>query len=57
MKAQYITSYGRAGRSPSAVHRQYKKILKRFREDSRFSKGWEKESRSIMSMIKGRPHK
>jgi hypothetical protein len=44
------------GLSPSAVTHQYKRILKRLREDSKFSKGWEKESKSIMSMIKGRPH-
>lgn len=44
------------GLSPSAVTHQYKRILKRLREDSRFSKEWEKESKSIMSMIKGRPH-
>jgi len=43
------------GLSPSAVMHQYKRILKRLREDRRFSKGWEKESTSIMSMIKGRP--
>jgi len=43
------------GLSPSAVTHQYKRILRRLREDSRFSKGWEKESKSIMSMIKGRP--
>ncbi|MFZ3136948.1 MAG: hypothetical protein WA126_06105 [Thermodesulfovibrionales bacterium] len=36
------------GLSPSAVPHQYKRILRRLREDSRFSKGWEKESKSIM---------
>ncbi len=43
------------GLSPSAVTHQYKRILRQLREDRRFSKGWEKESKSIMSMIKGRP--
>jgi len=41
------------GLSPSAVTHQYKRILKRLREDRRFSKGWEKESTAIMSIIKG----
>ena len=43
------------GLSPSAVAHQYKRILMRLREDRRFSKEWEKESKSIMSIIKGRP--
>jgi len=43
------------GISPSGVTHQYKRILKRLREDRRFVKEWERESKSIMSMIKGRP--
>jgi len=43
------------GLSPSVVTHQYKRILKRLREDRTFSKGWEKELKAIKSMIKGRP--
>jgi putative transposase len=43
------------GLSPSAVTHQYKRILKRLKEDGRFLKEWERESKSIMSQIKGRP--
>jgi len=41
--------------SPSVVTHQYKRILKRLREDRRFSEGCEKELKAIKSMIKGRP--
>jgi hypothetical protein len=37
------------------VTHQYKRILKRLKENRRFLKEWERESKSIMSMIKGRP--
>jgi chromosomal replication initiation ATPase DnaA len=43
------------GMSPSAVTHQYKRILKRLKESRRFLKEWEKESKLIMSQIKGRP--
>gem|GEM_PF-6091977 len=41
------------GISPSGVTHQYKRILKRLKEDRRFLKEWERESKSIMSMFKG----
>jgi chromosomal replication initiation ATPase DnaA len=40
------------GMSPSGVTHQYKRILKRLKEDRRLKKEWERESKSIMSMIK-----
>jgi REP element-mobilizing transposase RayT len=43
------------GNSPSGVTHQYKRILKRLEENRRLKKEWEKETRSIMSMFKGRP--
>jgi hypothetical protein len=41
------------GISPSGVTLQYKRIVKRLKEDRRLLKEWEKESKSIMSIIKG----
>ena len=43
------------GMSPSGVTHQYKRILKRLEENRRLKKEWEKETKSIMSMFKGRP--
>jgi putative transposase len=41
------------GVSPSGVTHQYKRILKRLETDRGLLKEWEKESKSIMSLIRG----
>jgi hypothetical protein len=41
------------GISPSGVTHQYKRLLKRLKEDRRLLKEWEREAKSLMSIIKG----